>query len=289
MKARFDYIILGGGLAGLAFAQKFKHLNPVILESGYQFQNKHYRIYSHKKNELTMEEPVPLTTKYHSGSGDFKAEYIKKVYNKDGAVELFTHKKKLDELYNYNLQAFYSDVNLYGNMEVERIDLNSKEITGKILHSNEKFLIEYGYLINTIPLHKFCKLVRYDLFQSYKIFIQYYPVGVKVLPNNQFHPENEIILEYYSDPLIPFYRRHIEQNNIFYEYCINKPMEESFTFIQKIGKFHKVEKEKMDKLFRQLNHYDAYMVGRFASWNPDFIIEHILNETDQQIKEFKRG
>jgi len=291
MKLKSDVIILGGGLSGLILSYKLKDcfgIKTYVIEKGYNYkvQSGKYIIITRYKYPFS-DETIKMIFKYNSSCvNSFEKEFSRKVYGIETEKFIPKRPEKNEEIvYSINTDKLIKDAYIYRNINVTSIDTNSKTIYGKILHMNKNVSIQYKYLFNTIPLFKFGQLAGFDTFRDFDIFTSYFPVGVKTYKTDNY--SDNLIHEYYSDENIPFYRKHHYKNNIFYEYCLNKEMVgENFNFIKTPAKFLKIDNENLINFYEFLFNKDICMVGRYAVWNPDFVLDDIMCGNDESYSEY---
>lgn len=278
MKVNTNVAIIGAGLSGLIIHHELKKdsVDSVIFERGYSHGfTGDYVIFAKQKFDYAQDKIDIKILRLSSGSSnEFQKEYQQKLYNDRKNITLFSgNKSEETEGYRISTQFLLKHAYIYGNIAITNIDINKKKIYGYILHIKEEVEISYKYLISTIPIYKFAKLIGMDLFNEYGIFISYFPVGIKkIYSKSKFE---DMFIEYYSDPNIPFYRKQYIGNSIYYEYCLNKPIDEKFDNIIIPGKFLEINDQKMSHLHDDLRSKSIYLIGRFATWDPNFLLDHI--------------
>ena len=288
MHLKVDTLILGGGYAGLLAQKKVNQRtrDNFIIDQGDapRFADKDYVIVFKDKSEYTTQDPISMSIfHFTSDTGiPFAREYAQKLYRKDVKIDLARsnpeEEKNATEVYMIDNYAVTSDVRMYGNITVTKIDVNEHIVHAKVTHVDKSLTIEYDELISTIPIFEFAKLAGINLLKDYGIFISFYPIGV--IKKFNPHRSDQIIMEYYSDPLIPFYRKHIYGNSVYYEYCINKPFDVQFNKIIGPGKFTTIDPELMARFRGDMEDCGIQFVGRFALWDPDFNLEDVLAEVE---------
>lgn len=289
MKLDIHTAIIGAGFAG-AIAQyrltQLGHYQNVIVERGYVHgkSSDNYVVYTKGEYPFSGSKIQTRSKKIPSGAKPFKQEYTEKLYHRsDPSIELYAEDKTEDIEFEGNeidVQKLFADSRIYGNIEITAIDLNNKKLHGKVLHLNKPVEISYQVLINTIPIYEFTKLAGINLLEQFGIFISYFPIGIKVA--RAIEPAIIMQSDYYSDPNIPFYRKHQYKTSISYEYCLNKPFEERFSAVIIPGKFIKIPDAELAEFYEFCDDHSAYMLGRYATWNPDFLLDNIYESIDDK-------
>lgn len=277
MELTIDTLILGAGYSGLIL-QHALDANSVIVDKGYNhgYTGDDYIIFT--KNEFDFSKnPIDVKIeKLSSGNKPFDAEYTEKVYNQKLNVSLFCDDDKFEEMVGFpiNSEFLLKYSKIYGNIDVTHIDIERQKVYGRILHLNKKVEIKYRVLYNTIPAHMFCKLCRIDPFKKFNLFISYFPIGIKRATT--MHHIRDMRLQYISDPNIPFYRKQMYGNTIYYEYCLNKEMKERFDTVTIPGKFKKPNDLAIHEYHDFFETKNIWHVGRFARWDPDYLLDAIV-------------
>jgi len=296
MKIYSDILILGAGMSGLVLNHTIKKVsdackNPILLEKGYPGieSNNTYVTFLKHKTSYSCRPFKAQVQMINPGWGDVDKLYSFKLYNKLFDLNFFQNinKSEIKTYYNIDVPKLLKNANIYGNVEVTEIDLFSKTVHGKVLHLNEEVTANYDILVNTLPIHKFAKMSGIDLYKQFKAFIQYYPIGIKHYQSAEYREKMEIL--YWPDPNVPFYRTHFYGNDIWYEYCLSKSNlgKIKFDHISIPGKFIRLNTEIYELINRYLEALNVYLVGRYALWNPDFLIDDIdfiLTGKEAQIK-----
>lgn len=284
MNIKSDVLIIGAGYSGLIISnqiKKYSNHEPILLDKGYNHAvtGNDYIVLLKDKYEFTSNQVNVITKRISSGSEDFTIEYSKKVFNKKIDLKIFTEEKEQSLLcYEISQSSLLNNSNIYGNVVVNKIDTENKIVHGRVLHLNEDVSIKYNILISTLPIHKFSKFIGVELLRDFDIFISYFPVGVKrrIATTNS----NDMLIKYYSDSNVPFYRTHHYKRSIFYEYCLNKPYMDRFDSIILPGKFIAIDDAKMDMLYQYMSMKDVFLAGRYSIWNPNFILDHLIHESE---------
>lgn len=275
MRLKIKNLIIGAGASGLLINTKCKPSETIIIERGYSHNKpQDYVVFLKKENDYTTTPIVVKTRNNSSGCKPYEFEYSEKVYNKQTKIKQFSGDSKYIESQGFplDLEKLLSMANIYGNIVATKIDLKNKTLHGQILSLNKSVEIEYEILISTIPIYEFTKLARIDLLNIFDIFISYFPIGIK--HSNLIESSKDMVIDYYSDPNIPFYRTQKFGNTMYYEYCINKQTNIKFDTVIVPGKFTKQE---MLSFYTVMETNSVFMIGRFALWNPDFLLDHILD------------
>jgi len=279
MHINVDTLIIGAGYSGLILQKKLQSMgfqNNIIVERGYEngYADSDYVVFTKNEYPFSADPLNVTTTMTSSGAHDFGTEYAKKIYNeKMNNIDIYY--KDMEEAVGYSISNEYllKGAKCYGNIAIESIDLENKKARGRVLHLKESVEIDYKFLVSTIPVHRFAKLVRTDLMKAFNMFISYYPIGIHKTSGNFDYPDMSI--EYVSDPKIPYYRKQMYKSCIFYEYCLNKPMDIRFNHVIIPGRFKKLEEEVMGAFYEYFQLHGIYFAGRFATWDTDFLLEKI--------------
>lgn len=281
MKLSIHTLILGAGYAGLIANDRIQP-KSIIIEKGYKHGHAGNDYIVFTKNEYSFSSnPIEVdVNKYSSGRASFATEYAEKLYNTKKPATLFSGDERSEQTIGYpiNSEPLLESANIYGNIVAIKIDVERKVLHGKILHLNEDVEISYSILINTIPIHRLAKLINLNLLNALDLFISYSPIGVKRYESEEY--SDEMKLSYYSDPNIPFYRKHHYGSTIYYEYCINKPFNDRFDTVIVPGKFKKINRNILISTYDYLETRSIYLVGRFATWDPDFLLDDIMVERE---------
>ncbi len=281
MKLSVKVLIIGAGYSGLIENFRLKTQkdiqNVVIIDKGYKHpKDGDYIVFLKGKMPFTKGEIAIETQNISSGKLPFTAEYSEKLYAKGLELEFWhkgVDKEKIESIgYTINSEFLLKYANIYRNIEAVKIDINKKILYGKILHLNEDVEIHYEYLVNTMPIHRFAKLLQIDLLKQFGLFISYFPIGIK--RERLFQKRNNMLIKCYSDYNIPFYRTQEYGDTIYYEYCINKPFQEKFDNYIIPGKFTKPDDSILSVFYDFLETSNIYNLGRFALWHPDFLLDH---------------
>jgi len=286
MKLAIHTAIIGAGFAGAItqyLLNKKGHYQNIIVERGYVHgkSSDNYVVYTKGEYGFSGSKIQTKSSKISSGAKPFKQEYTEKLYHRsDSSIALYAEDNSENiefEGNEINVQKLFSESRIYGNIEITSIDLHKKKLHGRVLHLNKPVEISYNTLINTIPIYEFTKLAGINLLKEFDIFISYFPIGIKI--TRAMEPSDIMQSDYYSDPNIPFYRKHQYKNSISYEYCLNKPFEERFSAVIIPGKFIKIPDSKLEGIYEFFERHSAYMIGRYSLWNPDFMLDHIIDCT----------
>ena len=285
MKINIPVLIIGAGYSGLIIQNQLfanNHHKSIIIERGYKhgYTGKDYIVFTKDKLPFSSKPINIFTSKIGSGAEEFTSEYTRKIYNKTLDVKLFCDNKNDTNVaktcgYPIDSNSLLSESQIYGNIIITKIDMENKIAYGNILHIRKEVEIKYDTLINTIPLHEFAKIVGINVFDKFGVFISYFPIGIKKISTEQKY--EDMIINYYSDPNIPFYRTQRIGNSIFYEYCLNKPFDEKFDSVIIPGKFSAVSEKKLIDMYSFFSTKNIYLAGRFAAWHPDFLLDHLIN------------
>lgn len=291
MKLHISTLIIGAGYSGLILQHELKKrgTESVIIDKGYAhgFTGNDYIVFLKNKFDFTSDTINVVTSKISSGSGNFKQEYTKKVYNKKLPVNIFSGDDVVDNSTGYKIDPniLMENRNIYSNITVNGVDYKTKTVYGFITHINKKVEITYNVLINTLPIHKLAGYMGVNLFDKIGLFISYFPVGIK--RSQAIEPSVDMRIEYYSDENIPFYRKQYHGNSIYYEYCLNKPFHEHFPYLISPGKFTKQTDSILAVAYEFFEAQNIFLVGRNACWNPDFLLDHIINNDAECDSGFK--
>jgi len=284
VKLKVNTLILGAGYSGLICQKRLdaEGIENFIVDQGsdIQFSDDDYVIVMRKKTEFCKEEPVRMiTTRWSSPGGDFGREYSHKLYKIE--KELKFPDSSEEQVFEIDNKLIQEGSKVYGNVTISNIDYSNKVARGYVTHLKKDVEIRYDCLISTIPLHDFLKLCGKHA-GDFGIFIQFYPVGV-IKKQMCAGPRvaGDIIMEYFSDQLIPFYRRHIHGTSVYYEYCINRPFSERFTAVIGPGKF--TPRGEMSEAYSFFCAYQIYFAGRYATWDPDFNLDDICDENSKKL------
>lgn len=284
-------LIIGAGYSGLIVQNRLKSLGhtSIIVERGYSngYTDSDYVIFTKSKFPFSGYEIDVNINRLSSGSGFFQKEYTKKVYNRelpDSDIKLFSGETERVKGITIDNEYLLKDSRVYGNIDITHIDLNTRMATGRVLHLKEKVTIKYDRIISTIPAHRFMKLVNMNFLKKFQLFISYFPIGIQKISANNIY--EEMTIDYISDPAIPFYRKQQYGGNIFYEYCLNRPMDIRFSAVVVPGKFTKQPEEIMGLFYEFFQLKDVYFAGRFATWDPDFLLDQIWDTGDSLSNKF---
>jgi len=277
MIIKSNILIIGAGYSGLITQKKLKEngIKSIIVERGYNhgYGDSDYVTICKKEYPFTSKKIQITTRNISSGCENFKKEFTKKVYNKTIEANLFFQDTEVMEGYCIDNEYLLDGAFVYGNIEITKINLSSKVCYGKILHLGKDVEFHYEVLISTIPIYEFQKLIGANFLEEHDVFISYFPIGVK---KRMSASNNEnMTIEYYSDSNIPFYRKQYYGNSVFYEYCLNRPYKDFFDIIVRPGKF--IKSNNIDRIYETMMSKDVYFIGRFATWNPDFLLDDIWN------------
>lgn len=278
-------LILGAGYSGLITQAKLrdKGVSSIIVERGYSngYTDSDYVIFTKKEFPFSGPSIDVNICRQNSGAKPFHSEYTKKVYNRtlpEDDIKLFSGENERVNGITINNEYLLKDSRCYGNIDITEIDYKNKIAYGMVLHMKEKVRIDYSNLISTIPAHRFAKLIGLDFLKAFGLFISYFPIGIQKVASDIVR--EEMTIEYVSDPAIPYYRKQLYDNNIFYEYCLNRPMDIRFSAVVTPGKFSKQNEITMLNFYDYFRDYDVYFSGRFATWDPDFLLDNIWEQND---------
>ena len=284
-------LIIGAGYSGLIVQNKLKSMgrSSIIVERGYSngYTDSDYVIFTKSKFPFSGFEIDVNINRLSSGAGFFQKEYTKKVYNREipeDDIKLFAGESERVKGITISNEYLLQDARVYGNIDIKSIDLDNKVAEGIVLHLKEKVTIKYDTIISTIPIHRFMKLVGMNFMKKFGLFISYFPIGIQKV--SSVTQDAEMIIDYVSDPAIPYYRKQQYGGNIFYEYCLNRPMDIRFSAVVVPGKFTKQDKDIMGRFYECFQEKDIYFAGRFATWDPDFLLDQIWETGDSLSNEF---
>lgn len=277
MQIVVDNLIIGAGYSGLILQKKLASIGQqsIIVERGFNhgYGDDDYVTICKNKLPFIKDEIAVITKKISSGHKNFSKEFTEKVYNKVIDIDTFYKEESEEISYSINNKYLLDDANCYGNIDINKIDIAKKICYGQVSHLKSIVEFHYNKLVSTIPIYEFQKLVSANYLKQFGIFISYYPIGIKKYKSIDSH--DKMVIEYYSDPNIPFYRKQQYGNSIYYEYCLNKPFNDKFQAIIKPGKFIKINDNKMSQLYDYYIGKDIYFSGRFATWDTDFLLDNI--------------
>lgn len=281
MKLSTDVLIIGAGYAGLLCQKRLDsvNINNFIVDSGdsVRFSDSDYVIVFRDRNDYLHDESIMLDVgRYSSGAESFGTEFPKKVYGREMELKRLSD-YDVEEVFQMDNVKLQEGSRVYGNVIIKSIDTEAKKVYGRVLHLNKEVVLSYNKLISTIPIYEFAKLIGVDLYKYFKLFISFFPVGI-VKRESLKHSES-IVMEYFSDPQIPFYRKHHFGNSIFYEYCINKPFDIKFNRVVAPGKFIKPDHTAINDFYDANTSIGIHFAGRSATWDPDFLLDHIFSPT----------
>lgn len=279
MKLDIDTLIIGTGYAGLLCQKRLDAIGikNFIIDKGdsIKFADKDYIVIFRDQNSYCHKEPINMIiNRYTSGTKSFDEEFSQKLYRKDTNLTLGEN-QDTEIVFQMNNNKLLTDSRVYGNITAQSIDLDAHILRGKVTHIGKNVEIHYNKLISTVPIYEFAKLIGHDLYEEFNLFIQFYPIGIIKKYNQKKLPC--IRMDYFSDPLIPFYRKHHYGNTTFYEYCINRPFDVNFTRVIGPGKFSNILPILMKGFYYYLEQHNVYLAGRFATWDSDFRLDHILS------------
>ena len=288
MHLNIETLIIGAGYAGLLCQKRLDDIGRqrnFIIDKGdsVKFASRDYVIVMREPTEFTDQNPTKMyLNRINSGEAPFEVEYPRKLYNKETKLILGEEDMEEEEIYLIDNAKLMEGSRVYGNIDVTEIDRCNKIVTGKVNHFNKIATFRYEKLICTIPIYEFAKLCGFDLMQTYNIFVSFFPIGIIRKTAEEY--SSEIIMTYFSDPQIPFYRRHHFGKSIFYEYCINKPYSINFHTVIAPGKFMTPDEEKL-RYFYQIMAEDCniFFAGRFATWHTDFRLDDIFHPRENHV------
>lgn len=287
MKLSVNTLIIGAGYSGLILQHELEKIgitNSIIIDKGYchGFSGDDYVIFMKQKFDFTNGVINVTVTKESSGSKPFSQEYSEKVYNKRLQIDLFSDSGQSEKTKGHKIDQnkLLSGRKIYGNIEVEKIDHIKKIVYGHVLHIKEPVEISYENLISTIPIHRLSKIMDIDLFKDVGLFVSYFPVGIKKAPAER--ESSNMLIQYQSDPNIPYYRKQQHGGTIYYEYCLNKPYNDRFDSVIVPGKFVKVESSVLSSMYEYFEEKSIFLLGRFSCWDPDFLLDHVVREISKK-------
>lgn len=281
MKLSIDIIIVSNGHSGIVLQNKLfslGHKNSIIIQKNQSqgYIGKDVIIFSKQQLPITSETHFDIHTKKHSsGAMDFLQEYSIKIYNRDPDIKIPYKDAAVYKGYLYNNSIMTKNLQLYGNIDIDSIHVDDKKIIGHIISNNEKVIIHYDKLCFANSIHKLQNLTGISMLERFGFFISYYPVGIKKIKAFEY---SEIMnIEYFSDPNIPYYRKHHFKNDILYEYCLNKNISENMEYVISPGRFIKPNSEIINNVYDFFLEKNIYLVGRFATWDTNYLLENIWN------------
>lgn len=280
MQLDIDYLIIGSGYAGLLCQRRLNEMGKksIIIDrvSHNRFASRDYLITTFKKFDFSK-DPISLKkVMIASGCAPFEAEFSRKVYNQEFSINPYHNSDS--QAYPIDDKLITEGSRIYGNMEITHIDQRSRIAYGKVLHLDSSFKISYNKLISTIPINQFQKLIPSKFLDMFDLFLSYYPTGIRKEVAHE--KRDDILVEYYADMNIPFCRKYYSGNTVFYEYCINKKHDVKFDFVINPGRFIPPEREKIEHFYKYFVEYDIYFAGRYALWDPSFLLQNIIDPID---------
>jgi len=283
MNINIDILIIGAGYSGLMMQKKldsFDCTNNLIVERGYDngYGDSEYVILLKEETPFAHEEVKVITKRMSSGSQKFYNEFVRKVYNSKTDIDLYYDEDAEDIGYKINNELLLKNSRCYGNIDITEIDVENKIAYGKVLHLKATVKIHYKKLVSTIPVHKFENLVGFNFLKKFGLFISYFPIGIVKKFSDAL--QKNMNIEYYSDPDIPFYRKQLYNNAIFYEYCLNRPLNQKFSAVIIPGKFTDLHEDIMGAFYDYFSNRDIYFAGRFATWDSKFQLNEIWSPSN---------
>lgn len=279
MKLNIDILIVSDGHSGIVLQNKLfsiGHRNSIIIQKNQKqgYIGKDVIMFSKQKLPITENEPFEIHTKKHSsGAMDFLQEYSIKIYNRDPKIKIPYKDSDVYEGYLYDNSLMIKDLQSYGNIDIDSISLDKNKMVGHVISNNETVVIHYNKLCFANGIHKLQNLTGISMLEKFGFFISYYPVGIKKI--KAFEHSKIMNIEYFSDPNIPYYRKHHFKDDILYEYCLNKNIADPMGSVISPGRFAKPDFKVMNDVYDFFLEKNVYLVGRFATWEPDYLLEHI--------------
>jgi hypothetical protein len=284
MKIDVGILIIGAGYAGLLTQKRLRSIgyeDSIIVERGFNhgYGDKDYVVLCKSQYPYTSEPINVVIIKEGSGSGDFQQEYNRKVYHIESHPAQISYQTSQCLQYPIDNEELLRGVKSYGNIEITSIDIIARKAYGRVLHLNKNVEFNYDRLVSTIPVHDFQKLINADFRKQFDLFVSYFPIGIK--KRIMLEPQDGMIIRYVSDPEIPYYRKQIHGRAVFYEYCINRSMNQKFDRVILPGKFLNQPMEVMKSFYEYFLDRNVFFIGRFALWNADFLLDHIWNPDEK--------
>lgn len=281
MKIHANTLIIGAGYSGLILQHELDKNginDSIIIDKGYShgYTGDDYVVFLKQKFDFTNGVIDVVVNKNNSGSRPFAQEYTEKVYNKRIDVDLFSGDEPAEKTKGHKIDQakLLNGRNIYGNITVSSIDIEHKIVYGQVHHIKEPVEITYNTLVSTMPIHRLAKAIGIDMFREVGLFVSYFPIGIKRLPAES--ESKRMLIQYESDPNIPFYRKQHHGRSIYYEYCLNRPYDDKFNSVISPGKFVKVKDNVLQTMYEFFEGHDIYLVGRYSCWNPDFLLDHVV-------------
>ena len=278
-KINVKFLIIGAGLSGLLskyYLNRMEEMDVLVTESREQYNPKKlaaFYIHKHLDDYITPKaiKINYIISSYLAGKSmdRIRELYRTKVYGTNNGLPVSIRDGEeigWETDWNYLVNLSYI---LYGHTLVEIDKENHEAIVGNKI-------INYQYLINTIPRTKFEYISR----GTFPNEFNYIPIFYRV----EYHPgysreSDKMTIIYHPDPDYSFYRETLYKERIIMETTSSDITGAEHIFYP--GKIFPVSSDLRASMIMEDGEYGIYHVGRYAKWEPKYKV----HQTEDTIKE----
>jgi hypothetical protein len=206
-----------------------------------------------------------------------KEQYLQKVYGKVIPAIFRWENVKVSTVWDYNLDEIVPKVLpfIQFNTKMTRVRLYEKVI--ELERDDKTFEDRYDLLISTVPFSVLAKSLNIS------INLEYVPIGVKI---ERAELDTEVNTQIYiSDICVSAYRiTYVARNRTIYaEYSLSNPFNRYKKYDMVMVPGRVLRNKDVEKHIPFLEENDIYLLGRYARWNPDFLVENAYDYIQTKI------
>jgi len=258
-------IIVGAGLSGLLSAYLLKDRFDVAVyesRSGLNLTAPAFWLFRYIPNVSINEQKLLGILPSN------KEQYLQKVYGKVVPATFRWENAKVSTVWDYNLDEIVPKVLpfIQFNTKMTKVKLYEKVI--ELERNGKVFEDRYDLLISTVPFSVLAKCLNIN------INLECVPIGVKI---ERVKLDTDVNTQIYiSDICVSAYRiTYVAQSKTIYaEYSLFNPFNryKKYDMVMMPGRV--LRNKDVEKYIPFLEENGIYLLGRYARWNPDFLVEN---------------
>ena len=268
-------VIVGAGLTGILTAYLLKDKFDVIVyesRSSLNLTAPAFWLFKHIPN-ISMNEQRLLGILPSS-----KEQYLQKVYGKVIPATFRWEGAKVSTVWDYNLDEIVPKVLPLVQFNTKMIKVKLYEKIIELERNGKMFEDRYDLLISTTPFPVLAKSLNISVNN-----LEYVPIGVRIERAKLDTDVNTQI--YISDICVSAYRiTYVAQSRTIYaEYSLSNPFNryKKYDMIMTPGRV--LRSKDIEKYIPFLEENDIHLLGRYARWNPDFLVENAYDYVQEKI------
>ena len=206
-----------------------------------------------------------------------KEQYLQKVYGRVIPATFRWENAKVSTVWDYNLDEIVPKVLPLVQFNTRMVKVKLYEKIVELERDGKVFEDRYDLLISTVPFSVLAKSLNIS------INLEYVPIGVKI---ERVKLDTDINTQIYiSDICVSAYRiTYVAQSKTIYaEYSLSNPFNryKKYDMIMTPGRV--LRSKDVEKHIPFLEENGIHLLGRYARWNPDFLVENAYDYVREKI------